>query len=146
MLTKGQVVDQLVDYFGDNILVLSSPGVSSIVIFKNKAHTLLKLVPSDDDISLDMSIKNVGKQIAREVKVLKSDKGHYNIRNCKETAAESACDTILVLLAKISPKLDRALLAILIGNIKTSLLSNNFTTLQIALGDLMKDSRLCYQL
>ena len=37
-----------------------------------------------------MSIKNVVKEIAREVKVLKSDKGHYNIRIYKETAAESA--------------------------------------------------------
>ena len=41
-----------------------------------------------------MSIKNVVKEIAREVKVLKSDKGHYNIRICKETAAESACDNV----------------------------------------------------
>ena len=41
-----------------------------------------------------------GKQIVREVKVLKSDNGHYNIRLCNETAAESACDTILALLAK----------------------------------------------
>ena len=93
MLTKRQVLDQLVDHFGDNILVLSSPGVSSIVVFRNKAPTLLKLVPSDDDSDLDMSIKNVGKQIVREVKVLKSDNGHYNIRICKETAAEYACDT-----------------------------------------------------
>ena len=36
MLTKRQVVDQLVDNFGDNILVLSSPGVSSIVVFRKK--------------------------------------------------------------------------------------------------------------
>ena len=61
MLTKRQVVDQLVDHFGDNIWVLSSPGVSSIVVFKNKAPTLLKLVPSDDDSDLDMYIKNVVK-------------------------------------------------------------------------------------
>ena len=141
MLTKRQIVDQLVDHFGDNILVLSSPGVSSIVVFRNKVSTPLKLVPSDDDSDLDMSIKNVGKQIVREVKVLQSDKGHYNIRICNETAAESACDTILALLAKISPNLDRTLPAILIGNIITSLLTNSFTTLQIALGVLMKDSK-----
>ena len=121
-------------------MVLSSPGVSSNVVFRNKAPTLLKLVPNDDDSDLDMSIKNVGEQIVGEVKVLKSYKGHYNIRICKETAAESACDTILVLLAKISPKLDRTLPDILIGNIITSLLTNSFTTLQIALGLLMKDS------
>ena len=84
-----------------------------------------------------MSIKNVVKEIAREVKVLKSDKGHYNIRICIETGTESACDTILALLAKISPKLDRTLPAILIGNIITILLTNSFTTLQIALGVLV---------
>ena len=72
------------------MLVVSSPGVSGILVFRNKVPTLLKLVPSDDDSDLDMSIRNVGKQIVREVKVLKSDKGHYNIRYCKETAAESA--------------------------------------------------------
>ena len=98
----------------------------------------MKLVPSDDDSDLDMSIKNVEKQIVREVKVLKSEKGHYNIQICKETTAESACDTILTLLTKISPKLDRTLPAILIGNIITSLLTNSFTSLQIALGVLMK--------
>ena len=47
----------------------------------------------------------------------------------------------MALLAKISPKLDKTLLAILIGNIITSLLTNSFTTLQIALGVLMKDSK-----
>ena len=94
-MIKRQVVDQLVDHFGDNILVSSSPGVSSIVGFRNKAPILLKLhvVPSDDD-SDSITIKNVGKQIVREVKVLKSDKGHYKTRICKETSAESACDTI----------------------------------------------------
>ena len=80
------------------------------------------------------------KEIAREVKVLKSDKGHCNIQICKETAAESACDIIFALLVKISPKLDRTLPAILIGNIITSLLTNSFTILPIALGVLMKDS------
>ena len=59
-MTKRQVVDELVDHFGDNTLVLSCPGVS-IVVFKNKAPTLLKLVPSDEDSDLDMSIKNVVK-------------------------------------------------------------------------------------
>ena len=132
MLTKRQLIDQLVDQFGYNILDLSSPGVSSIVVFRNKSPTLLKLVPSDDDSDLDMSIKNVGKQIVREVKGLKSDKCHYNIRICKETASESA------LLGKISPKLDITLPAIRIGNIITSLLTNSFTTLQIYLGVLMK--------
>ena len=83
-----------------------------------------------------MSIKNVEKQIVREVKVLKSDQGHYKIPICKETAAESACDTILAFLAKISLKLDRTLPAILIGNIIT----NSFT-LKIALGVLTKDSK-----
>ena len=48
MVTKGQVVD----HFGDNILVLSS-----IVVFRNKAPSLLKLVSSDDDSDLDMSSK-----------------------------------------------------------------------------------------
>ena len=86
-MTKWQVVDQLVDNFGEHTLVLSSPGVSSIVVFRNKAPTLLKLVPSDDDSDLDMSNKNVGKQIVREGKVLKSDKDYYNIQICKATAA-----------------------------------------------------------
>ena len=122
-------------------MVLSSPGISSIVVFRHKAPTLLKLAPSDDDSDLDMSIKNVGKQIVRDVKVLKSYKSHYNIRICKETAAESACDIILSLFAKISPKIDRTLSAILIGNIIASLLTNSFTTLQITLAVLMKDSK-----
>ena len=55
MLIKRQVVDQLVDHFGDNIMVISSPRVSSIVVFRNRDPTLLKLVPSDDDSDLDMS-------------------------------------------------------------------------------------------
>ena len=101
----------------------------------------MKLVPSDDDSDLDMYINNVVKEIAREVKVLKSEKDHYKIRIFKETAAESACDTILALLAKISPKQDRTLPAILIGNIITSLLTNSFTTFQIALGVLTKESK-----
>ena len=68
MLTKRQVVDQLVDHFGAHILVLSSPGVSSIVVFKNKAPTLLKLVPSYDDSDLDMSIKKLIRERSKSSK------------------------------------------------------------------------------
>ena len=82
MLTKRQVLDQLVDHFGDNILVLSCPGVSSIVVFKDKAPTLLKLVPSDDDSDLDISIKNLVKELGHLLASVHMTYKLY-IRSCK---------------------------------------------------------------
>ena len=87
--------------------MLYSHGVASIIVFRSKAPTLLKLVPYDENSELDISIDKVGKQIVREVNDINPDKEYYNIRNDKDRAANYVSDTVLALLAKISPKLDK---------------------------------------
>ena len=77
-----------------------------------------------------------------EVKVLPlPDKARYNITLNRDVAIESTSDTVLALLAKLSTKLDRTLPALLIGNIITNVLTNHPTSLQVALGILMRDSK-----
>lgn len=143
LTARKQLVKQLSHHFGEDLLVLSSPGVANLVVFRSKTLGLLKMVPPDDYCELDSAINSVGKKIIQELQDVEHSKWHYDIRIDKDSAADCVSDTLfhLLVLAKISPKLDKTLPAILIGNIVTSLLRNMPTTLQIALGMIMKDSK-----
>lgn len=139
--TKKQLLKDISNHFGESILVMSSPGIASIVVFRDEAPGLLKLVPDNDVNETDISISILKKEIVTEIKAKSSKKSTYDIRINKDTASEAASDTLLSLLAKISPKLENTLRAILIGNIVTGTLNNTPTALQIALGILLKDSK-----
>ena len=49
-------------------------------------------------------------------------------------AAEASSSTLLTLLTTLSPKLNKTLPALLIGNIVTNVLKNQASSLQVALG------------
>ena len=124
LTARKQLVKQLSHHFGEDLLVLSSPGVANLVVFRSKTLGLLKMVPPDDYCELDSAINSVGKKIIQELQDVEHSKWHYDIRIDKDSAADCVSDTLFHLLAKISPKLDKTLPAILIGNIVTSLLRN----------------------
>lgn len=81
------------------------------------------------------------KQIIQDVKNIDIDKGHYNTSINKDIIKESVSDFLLMLLAKVSPRLDNTLPALLIGSIVTSTLKSQATCLQIDLAGTMVESK-----
>ena len=77
-----------------DLMVLSSPGIASIITLRSSAAKTLKVVKDDqscDDIN--RSITTIAKQIQRECKTLINDKAHYNTNIDKQQAAESVPET-----------------------------------------------------
>ncbi len=140
VLSRKQLIKKLSDHFGAHLLVLSSPGIANIIVFRNKASDILRVVDDDDD-DLDVAITNVSKTVKADVKRIHVDKGHYSTGIDTESAIQSVSTTVLDLLANLSPKLDKTLPALLIGSMITNTLSNHPTQLQISLGILIRDSK-----
>ena len=139
-LSRKGLLKSVSAYFGEDLLVLSSPGIASILIFRSQASSVLK-VATDEEDDLDIALSKVAKKIKTEVKDIPAEKRHYNTTVSSDIAIESVSPTALKLLTKLSPKLNRTLPAILIGCMITSTLHNHPTDLQIDLGVLVRDSK-----
>lgn len=139
-LSRKNLVKSVSAHFEEDLLVLSSPGIACILVFRSKASSVLKLA-SDKEDDLDIALNKVAKKIKLEVKDIPADKRHYKATVSSDIAMKSLSPTVLELLAKLSPKLDHKLPAILIDSIITSTLHNHPTNLQIDLGVLIRDSK-----
>ena len=95
-LPRKTLVQKLSDVFGDELLVLSSKGLANIVIFRNKASTLLRLDDLDEDA---IPIEYTAKQIVSECKKIHYNKDKYNIRIDRKLAAEQSSATLSKLLS-----------------------------------------------
>ena len=56
----------LLEHFGTDLLVLSSAGVASIVVFKSKAAGHMELIANEDEDDVDIALMKVAKKIATE--------------------------------------------------------------------------------
>ena len=128
-------------HFGDDIAVLSSSGLASLIVFRKSASTLLYLVNDSDEDELSILTDKLAKTITSEVRDISVDKSRYNVRITKEDISKSVSLTLMDLLGKLSAHMDYTLPALLIGNIGTGIICNNPTNLQIALGNLIRDSK-----
>ena len=139
-LSRKHLIKKLSVIFEDDLLVLSSPGIASIIIFRSKASDVLRLVDDEED-DLDAAVTKVSNKIVQDVKAIPMDKANYNTQINSELAIENVSETVLDILANISTKLNKTLPSILIGSIITSVLRNQPTNIQIALGVLIRDSK-----
>lgn len=134
-----KIQDQL-----DDVVVLTSPGLASLVVFRNSASSALHLASDSDTEDGQQEyviIRKLAKVIVDEMKQIAYDKSRYDIRITKEDMATSVSQTLMNLLAAITENLHNTLPALLIGNIVTSVFSNKPTSLQISLGNLIRDSK-----
>ena len=138
ILSRRNLIDQLVEHFGNDLLILSGNGVASILVFRSRASHLLKMV----DDKADIDIKPIAKVIRAECLERPDNRETYKTRLFVGDAQETCSDLLLQLLAMLSPKLDHTNPALLIGNIITSVITNRPTTLQIALGTLLHSKSL----
>ena len=134
------LISHLQEAFGDDLLVLSSPGIANVIVFRSCASETLRLVNNEDD-DIEAVAADASKRICQDVKDIDIDKEHYNICLDKNIISESISDFILMLLAKVSPKLDNTLPALLIGSIVTAVVKSHPTSLQIALAGKMGESK-----
>ena len=141
VLSRRKLIAALSDYFGEDLLVLSSPGIATIITFQSMAAKFLRVVPDADDDDIENALNKVKKQILHDMKDPKPDKNFYDIRLNQENASRHVSATVLDLLARISSELDNTLPALLIGNIIASVVTNAAMPPQISLAVLLRDSK-----
>lgn len=142
VLTRRHLIDELQSHFAGELLVLSSQGYAKIIAFHKTATLVLKIVKDDEEVDIDSNIDKVAKQIVKDCKEITRDKSKYNTHIDENLAGESVSSTLHKLLAAVSPRLSNSLPATLIGNIVTSVMTSQPTDLQIALGVLLRDSKM----
>lgn len=75
VLSRRKLIDQLVNHFVENLIVLLSNGVASILVLRSKVAHLLKLVDDKDDVYV---IPNV-KTIKKECPAILADRNSYKL-------------------------------------------------------------------
>ena len=74
MLSRQQLIAKIVEKFGGDMIVLSSPGVASIFMFKSSASNALHIMPDDTDDQMNEAIEKVAKQIITEINNIEADR------------------------------------------------------------------------
>ncbi len=121
-LSRRLVVTKLLEYFGDNLVALSCPGIATILAFRNGAAKALRIIPDQEDDDTDIAVAKLKKKICQEVNCITVDRNNYKEHLDYDSTSTFASRTVLNLLSSLSPKLDNTLPALLIGNIITSVL------------------------
>ena len=103
-LTRRSLVQNLSDVFGPDLLILSSPGIASIIVLRSSASNVLNLV--DDVVNETVLDEKVAKQIASVSKCLTQDKNAYDTSINLESCLADVSPTLCLLLTSISKKLN----------------------------------------
>ena len=93
-LTRPRIIQNTEDYFGDEIAVLPSPGLSHLLMFQCEAVKTLNLI-SCDEHGLDNAIYKVGTQITKECLSMKTRHAEYCKHADKATAQYCVIPTLL---------------------------------------------------
>ena len=109
------------------MLLLSAKGFANI-LFHNRASELVQLVEYEED---DVSVGRLAKRIVTESKELAPTMNTYQTWMSKGIAAEAASPTLMKILSFISKDFDSTMPTLLIGNMITSVITNQPTALRI---------------
>lgn len=144
-LTRRLIILNLCERFGDDLVVLKSPGLANIVCLRSVASKCMRLVQDEDD-DTEVTINKLSKVIRNEIKEITLDKNCYDTGINRQKCGGTVSNTVMKLLGKLSPKLDNTLPALLIGSVLTGVMKNHPTSLQISLGIKMRISKKLVQL
>lgn len=129
------------EHFSDEMIALQSPGIATLLVFREHAPKNMKLIDDDTDDDLELCLQKVAKKVGKESKE-KNNFTTYNKHIDKEIASASIGETLLDLLTVISPKFaDQSLQSLMMSSIIASIVTNQPTSLQIAISVLMSDHR-----
>jgi hypothetical protein len=104
-LTRSQLTEKLCSNFGDDLLVIPSPGYANIVAFQSQASNVLKMVKHEED-DIENSICVIAKHVVKECKAISLDTSKYRLNIDDQLDQTSVSLTVQNLLASISTKLD----------------------------------------
>ena len=62
-LSRCLLVTRLLEYFGDNFVALSYPGIAAILAFRSGAAKALHIIPDEDDGDIDIAVAKLKKKI-----------------------------------------------------------------------------------
>jgi len=78
--------------------VLSGTCVASLLVFRSKASSLLRLVQSSDEDDVEIELEKVAHQIVRDVNKSVVDDNNYHARVDMDIALDCVSSTLLSLL------------------------------------------------
>ena len=107
ILTRRKLIKKISHFLKDEAMVLSSPGIASIVVFKNKANSMLRIQEVEKETENDTSdevLDMIAKSIVSEIKEIPSDKSNYQSRINISLAKSDVSPTLAKLLSKIDSK------------------------------------------
>ena len=127
VLTRRNITTALCDHFGTDLLVLTSPGVANLLVFRQTCK--LGIVDADED---RCDVKRLVYDICNETK--KADMDYYDLYLNDENINDGVNDTLLYFLKQL--KLPESSF---IANVVTSCLSKSPNrTLQLAIAVFLK--------
>ena len=109
VMSRKSLVRNIVQYFKGDIIVLSSPGLSNVLVFKEEAAKHMKMVTNDCEGSEDSTLKAIAKMIKEESMSLKHDHKSYKTGIDRDKAMNDCSPTLLRLLTFICEKFDSKL-------------------------------------
>lgn len=143
-LSRRTLLEEVESQFVDDILSFHSPGIATLVLFRNSVANTLNIVNAEDEDE-EVTLKKLGKEIAQELKAVKRELTSYDVHIDKPSATECTSNLLNKLLSKVHPKFTSdsspSLPSIMVGNIVASVTANQPTPLQIALGVLMSEHK-----
>ena len=144
-LHRRKLISKLSEHFGNDLLVLSGKGISSLLIFRSKTGSALRLIDDDED-DIQAAVETVARQVRQECQQIKTNKWRYETRTNLQAALADCSDTLLSLLRNISGTLNETMSSALMGNMISSEVNKQTTTLQIALGLLFREKSIIQEM
>ena len=130
----------ITEHMKNELCVFTSAGVASIIMLKDKASSMFKMV-SENDEDDDISIKRVAKKIKSELNNLPHNNSEYDTLGA-ESLFDECSSTLLTLLSTITSRFHNSLAAAMVGNIVKGIVTKRHTKLQLSLGILVREKKL----
>ena len=94
ILSNLNLVTNLETTFGDELLLLSTPGYANIVDFKNAVSNTLRMY--EDETDDKVLFNQIAKKVHQETTEISQDKRHYNILLHGESASDLIRPTLIL--------------------------------------------------
>ena len=67
-MSRRLLITRLSEHFGEDLLVLSSPGIATILAFKSRTAKVLHIIPDVDDDDIENAVNKVKKIFVKKLR------------------------------------------------------------------------------
>ena len=71
------MIDEIRQHFGHDLLILRATRMASVLLFRDKAIDVFKMVADEDDYETEVGIQKVVKEVKLETKTFSTNKDIY---------------------------------------------------------------------